>query len=81
MEIAGVPVVEFDENTQSYSDNGYYITPSQEPEFFTGRQANIMFKGSRIGTFGIVHPEVMQRFDITDPCSAVEMIIEPFLPE
>jgi hypothetical protein len=25
----GVPVVEFDENTQSYSDNGYYITPSQ----------------------------------------------------
>jgi phenylalanyl-tRNA synthetase beta chain len=29
MEIAGVPVVEFDENTQSYSDNGYYITPSQ----------------------------------------------------
>lgn len=79
MEIVGVPVVEFDENTQSYSDNGYYITPSQEPEFFTGRQANIMFKGSRIGTFGIVHPEVMQRFDITDPCSAVEMIIEPFL--
>ncbi|CAM6034359.1 unnamed protein product [Sphagnum compactum] len=79
MEMVGVPVVEFDENTQSYSDNGYYITPSQEPEFFTGRQANIMFKGSRIGTFGIVHPEVMQRFDITDPCSAVEMIIEPFL--
>jgi hypothetical protein len=29
MEIVGVPVVEFDENTQSYSDNGYYITPSQ----------------------------------------------------
>ncbi|CAK9233476.1 unnamed protein product [Sphagnum troendelagicum] len=79
MEIVGVPVVEFDENTQSYSDNGYYITPSQEPEFFTGRQANIMFKGSCIGNFGIVHPEVMQRFDITDPCSAVEMILEPFL--
>lgn len=29
MEIVGVPVVEFDENTQSYSDKGYYITPSQ----------------------------------------------------
>ena len=30
----------------------------QEPEYFKGRQANIMFNGSKIGSFGIVNPEV-----------------------
>ena len=30
----------------------------QEPEYFKGRQANIMYNGSKIGSFGIVNPEV-----------------------
>ena len=30
----------------------------QNPEFLTGRQAHIIYKGKKIGTFGIVHPEV-----------------------
>ncbi|KAG0603071.1 hypothetical protein M758_10G064100 [Ceratodon purpureus] len=46
---------------------------------FSERQANIIYRGSCIGSFGIVNPEVMQRFDITDPCFAVEMNVEPFL--
>lgn len=28
------------------------------PEFLQGRQASIIYKGKRIGIFGIVHPEV-----------------------
>lgn len=78
-EVVGIRPAEFDKTTSKYSEDGYYITPSQEPEYFTGRQANIIYKGSCIGSFGIVNPKVMQRFDITDPCSAVEMNIEPFL--
>ncbi|KAL3682275.1 hypothetical protein R1sor_000297 [Riccia sorocarpa] len=58
---------------------GYYIQPSQEPEYFPGRQANVFYRGAKIGTFGIVHPEVLQRFDIPDPCSAMELELEPFL--
>lgn len=60
-------------------ENGYYITPSQAPEYFPGRQANVFLKGKNIGTFGIVHPEVLGKFDIPDPCTAVELNIEPLL--
>ncbi|EIW82084.1 phenylalanyl-tRNA synthetase subunit beta [Coniophora puteana RWD-64-598 SS2] len=31
-----------------------------------------------IGTLGILHPSVLQKFEITYPCSAVEFNIEPF---
>eukprot|EP00475_Leptophrys_vorax_P041104 TRINITY_DN7727_c0_g1_i1.p1 TRINITY_DN7727_c0_g1~~TRINITY_DN7727_c0_g1_i1.p1 ORF type:complete len:348 (-),score=25.23 TRINITY_DN7727_c0_g1_i1:105-1040(-) len=57
----------------------YFISPSTSPQFFSGRQASILFKGVAVGTFGVVHPEVLARFDIPDPCSAVEINLEPFL--
>ncbi|TYK28376.1 putative phenylalanine--tRNA ligase beta subunit isoform X2 [Cucumis melo var. makuwa] len=51
----------------------------ENPEFLTGRQAHIIYKGKKIGTFGIVHPEVLENFDIPDPCSLVEVNMESFL--
>ncbi|WJX45811.1 phenylalanine--tRNA ligase [Trifolium repens] len=59
--------------------SGYYIERSDEPEFLAGRQARIIYKGTQIGNFGIVHPEVLNNFDIPDPCSFVELNIESFL--
>ncbi|KAK9021952.1 hypothetical protein V6N11_011914 [Hibiscus sabdariffa] len=59
--------------------SGYYIEQSDEPEFLLGRQAKIIYKGRRIGIFGIVHPEVLNNFDIPDPCSFLELDIENFL--
>ncbi|XP_068634508.1 phenylalanine--tRNA ligase beta subunit, cytoplasmic isoform X2 [Aristolochia californica] len=73
MEVVKIPFVQMGDN------NGYYIKPSQEPEFFPGRQASIVCRGKQIGTFGIVHPEVLEKFDIPDPCSLVELNIEPFM--
>lgn len=73
MEVVGVPFVSVGD------DSGYYIRPSHEPEFFPGRQASIIFKGKSVGAFGIVHPEVLARFDIPDPCSMLEINIQPFL--
>ncbi|KAM7513955.1 hypothetical protein LguiA_003538 [Lonicera macranthoides] len=73
MEVTGTPFVQPGDNT------GYYIKCSEEPEFLPGRQATIMYKGKQIGTFGIVHPEVMENFGITDPCSFLEVNIENFL--
>ncbi|KAL6530955.1 hypothetical protein OROHE_014437 [Orobanche hederae] len=51
----------------------------KEPEFLAGRQARIIYKGKQIRTFGIVNAEVLNNFDITDPCSFVELNIESFL--
>ncbi|KAL8129904.1 hypothetical protein V2J09_019059 [Rumex salicifolius] len=73
MEVVGTPFVSVGENT------GYYIKRSEDPEFLSGRQANIIYKGRQIGTFGIVHPEVLDNFDISDPCSYLELNMESFL--
>jgi phenylalanyl-tRNA synthetase beta chain len=35
-------------------------------------------KGEPVGEFGIVHPEVLQAFDIPNPVSALELNLEPF---
>ncbi|XP_057805023.1 phenylalanine--tRNA ligase beta subunit, cytoplasmic isoform X2 [Salvia miltiorrhiza] len=73
MEVMGTPFVSPGDKT------GYYIESSTEPEYLKGRQARIIFKGEKIGTFGIVHPQVLHNFDIPDPCSFVEIDIEKFL--
>lgn len=57
----------------------YYLKPSEEPEFLLGTQASIIYKGKQIGTSGIVHPEVLNKFDISDPCSYFELDIACFL--
>lgn len=46
----------YDEVELSFIEQFPFVT--QEPEYFTGRQANIFYQGFSIGTFGIVHPEV-----------------------
>ncbi|XP_062176948.1 phenylalanine--tRNA ligase beta subunit, cytoplasmic [Alnus glutinosa] len=57
----------------------YYLKPSDEPEFLRGTQASIIYKGKQIGTSGIVHPEVLSKFDIPDPCSYFELNVQCFL--
>lgn len=57
---------------------GYSWQPSQHPSYFPGRQASIQARGQDIGQFGIVHPEVLEGFDIPYPVSALEINLEPF---
>jgi phenylalanyl-tRNA synthetase beta chain len=73
MEVIGSPFV------KSGDIAGYYVELADEQEFLPGRQASIIYKGKRIGAFGIVHPEVLNNFGIPDPCSFVELDIESFL--
>ncbi|KAL8030991.1 hypothetical protein ABFS82_14G318700 [Erythranthe guttata] len=73
MEVTGNPFVSPGDKT------GYYILSSNEPEFLPGRQASIIYKGKQVGTFGIVHPQVLDNFGIPDPCSYMEVDIESFL--
>jgi phenylalanyl-tRNA synthetase beta chain len=60
-------------------DAGYEMVESDEATFFPGRQARIVKDGKDIGVFGIVHPDVLQRFDIVNPCSILELDLEPLL--
>ena len=64
----------------------YYIKQSEDPAFFPGRCADVMLvrkgeegKPVRIGTFGVLHPEVLKAYDIPFPTSALEMDLEPLM--
>eukprot|EP00850_Spirogloea_muscicola_P021335 SM000245S08174 [mRNA] locus=s245:26566:32992:+ [translate_table: standard] len=73
MEVAGVgPLSE-------ELPQGYYIKASQQGEFFPGRQADIICRGQKIGTFGVIHPEILEKFDILDPCTAMELDVSELL--
>lgn len=63
----------------SSSPSGIYAwSPSNDPAFFPGRQAAITARGQAVGIFGVVHPDVLAKFDIPFPVSALEIYIEPF---
>lgn len=49
------------------------------PTYFTGRHASIYANGLKVGEFGVVHPEVLQAFDIIYPVSALEISLEQFV--
>ena len=67
----------------------YYLDVSEHAHFFPGRQADVMiFKRGEpggpntvesVGSFGVVHPEVLQAFDIQYPCSALEVDVEKLM--
>nr|CAG4645431.1 EOG090X03QT [Lynceus sp. MCZ IZ 141354] len=63
----------------SKSDAGYYLEHTEDPTYFPGRCANVIAYGVPVGVLGVVHPEVISRFELNMPCAALELNIEPFL--
>ena len=66
------------EGLKSKSGVSYSWQPSSHPSYFPGRQATVLAGGKEVGIFGVVHPEVLEAFDIPYPVSALELNIEPF---
>uniref|UniRef100_A0A8C7H6L5 Phenylalanine--tRNA ligase beta subunit n=1 Tax=Oncorhynchus kisutch TaxID=8019 RepID=A0A8C7H6L5_ONCKI len=52
---------------------------SKDSTFFPGRCAEIFACGKSIGRLGVLHPDVINRFELTMPCSALDIDIEHFL--
>nr|CAD2186056.1 unnamed protein product [Meloidogyne enterolobii] len=73
--------VNYIENTKDFNGEikGYKIQQKDDPTFFDGRCAEIIYKNHSIGTFGVLHPEVINSFSLVNPCSAMEINIEEFL--
>lgn len=69
-------------NTESIETNpnqGYHIRAADDPSFFPGRSAEVVVNGNVVGKIGVIHPEVLQKFEITNPCSAFEINIQHFV--
>ncbi|XP_072929340.1 phenylalanine--tRNA ligase beta subunit [Epargyreus clarus] len=58
---------------------GYCLRQCQDPAYFSGRCAEVLLCDKVIGKIGVLHPNVLAAFELSNPCSAVEIDIEPFL--
>uniref|UniRef100_A0A8C9UB87 Phenylalanine--tRNA ligase beta subunit n=1 Tax=Scleropages formosus TaxID=113540 RepID=A0A8C9UB87_SCLFO len=58
---------------------GYRIQSASDATYFPGRCAEIFVRDKSIGRLGVLHPDVISRFEITMPCSALDIDIEHFL--
>lgn len=63
-----------------FQEKRWFFSPCfSGPAFFPGRCAEIFARGQSIGKLGVLHPDVITKFELTMPCSCVEINIEPFL--
>lgn len=60
-------------------ETGYWLEATEDPAYFPGRCANIQYKGTTIGKIGVLHPNVLQAYELTNPCAVLEITIEPFV--
>lgn len=49
------------------------VEDNEDPRFFPTRGASVMLNGKRIGSVGVLHPEVLKSFDLTRPVSCFEI--------
>ncbi|KIL68091.1 hypothetical protein M378DRAFT_158604 [Amanita muscaria Koide BX008] len=85
MKMMEIPRIRSDDHVAE--GGGYYLKEASDPAFFPGRAATIHYRASsterqkgdiKIGTLGILHPTVLEKFEIGYPCSALEFTLEPF---
>jgi len=60
----------------SYLAWAYSLTPIDHPSFLDGRVGRVELAGRPAGLIGELHPEVLERWQITMPCSAFELVID-----
>jgi len=61
----------------------YWIEEADDATFFPGHAASIHLrvggKEHTVGVFGILHPTVLEKFELRYPVSTLEMNVEVFL--
>jgi phenylalanyl-tRNA synthetase beta chain len=62
-----------------YISREYEVRETTDPRFIPGRAAALVYKGKSIGVFGEIHPEVLENWGVTMPCTAGEFDIEALL--
>lgn len=56
-----------------YVNQAYNLEPIQHPSFLAGRVGAIVSEGKQIGVIGELHPEVLERWQISVPAVAFEI--------
>lgn len=53
------------------------VEDNEDTRFFTKRGVSIMLKGKKIGSMGVLHPEVLGNFELKYPVSCLELEFDP----
>lgn len=73
---------------QDKNELGYWIEEAADATFFPGRSAHIFLryinpegerKAIQIGSFGVLHPNVLENYELINPTTALEINLEPFV--
>jgi phenylalanyl-tRNA synthetase beta chain len=62
-----------------YISREYDVEESNDPRFIPGRAASVLYKGKNIGVFGEMHPQVLENWGVTVPCTAGEIDLDALL--
>jgi phenylalanyl-tRNA synthetase beta chain len=62
----------------------YFVRPSNDPTFFPGMAADVVLRWANgteksVGVMGVVHPEVLSNYEVSYPCSVVELDLEALM--
>lgn len=53
------------------------VEDPEDSRFLTRRGVAILLKGKKIGSMGVIHPEVLGNFELKYPVSALEIDFDP----
>ena len=62
-----------------YLSREYDVEESEDPRFIPGRAAAVLYRGKKIGVFGELHPEVLENWGVTVPCTAGEIDLDSLI--
>ena len=62
-----------------YLSREYNVEESDDPRFIAGRAAAVIYNGKSIGIFGELHPEVLENWGVTVPCTAGEFDLDALI--
>jgi phenylalanyl-tRNA synthetase beta chain len=64
-----------------YLSREYELRESQDERFIPGRAAAIIYKGNTIGVFGEIHPELLENWGVTVPCTGGEIDLDALISQ
>jgi len=64
-----------------YLSREYQVEEADDPRFIPGRAAVIIYNDKPVGVFGEIHPEVLENWGVTVPCTAGEIDLDMLLAE
>jgi phenylalanyl-tRNA synthetase beta chain len=57
----------------------YDVKESDDPRFIPGRAAAVIYNGKKAGVFGEIHPETLENWGVTVPCTAGEIDLDALI--